>query len=307
MAVLGQVFNDVCVNDLAVIKRHLRGLYLIYKHLKKTNKLTPITRFMARITGRTDVTTAYYFGDELIWPPFTPLDEVEDRKWMTSRTGFSRNLRPRDIDLALANFEIDNIWNQTYTFARQSHILRQTDPNAEEKIHIHFQILQQSFQCWKQRNVIVECKEIEILTRLLTRPASDPFTQFLHYDSLSIQDRFYAKLLNQWRAAYIFTIRVIPFPNEYIQQLYAIEICQTTAALEYDAFSSTQWECLFHVGIVLGQAEREWIVNCCRMIASRLPILSSFVEKFYQVWSEEQRHWNIVGKLYPRQEDVRFK
>jgi hypothetical protein len=82
-AVLRQAFTDMCIGNLGVIKHHLRGLYLIYKHLQKGQKLTPNARLVARIAGRVDVTAAYYCGDDLIWPSFTPLDEVEDRIWMT--------------------------------------------------------------------------------------------------------------------------------------------------------------------------------------------------------------------------------
>lgn len=35
VAVLGHVFTDICMGDMKVIKRHLAGLLLIYKHLKK--------------------------------------------------------------------------------------------------------------------------------------------------------------------------------------------------------------------------------------------------------------------------------
>lgn len=99
VAVLGQVFTDICMGDMKVIKRHLAGLLLIYKHLKKRGQLTPNARLVARIAARVDVTTAYYFGDDLVWPAFTPLDELDDRKWMTSRKEeLARSMKARDIE-----------------------------------------------------------------------------------------------------------------------------------------------------------------------------------------------------------------
>src|SRR5205085_11771270 len=166
-------------------------------------KLTPNARVVARIASRVDVTTAYYFGDDLIWPPFTPLDEVEDRKWMTAHTTFAKYMGAKDIEWALAGFEVDNLWHLTYKFARYAYLLRvEGDANAEEKILVQFRVLQQYFEGWKRRSQVIEQEDMERITQLrVTDKASstraegmarDLFNLFLDYEYLPLQDLFYA-------------------------------------------------------------------------------------------------------------------
>jgi hypothetical protein len=299
-AVLGQVFTDLCMNDAGAIKRHLHGIYLIYKHLQGRGKLTPNARLIGRIASRVDINTAQYSGDDLIWPAFTPLDEEEDRKWMTSYHTIAKNMRSKDIEWALAGFEVDQLWHQTYKFARQSHILRTTDPNAESKIYIQYQVLQQCFQLWRQRSSVIEQEQIEKYIQESTTPSVDvaPFNIFLHYDYLPLQDQFFAKLLNQWRAAFIYASLILPLPDEDVLIKHAIDICRATAALGYEAFSGPQWECLFHAGMVLGQNERQWIIDRCWLIAALLPVLTPQVKRLEQVWREGKHDWNALGRLY---------
>jgi hypothetical protein len=216
-------------------------------------------------------------------------------------------MRSKDIEWALAGFEVDNLWHQTYTFARQSHILRTTGSNAEREIYIQYQLLQQSFQCWKQRNMVIEQEEIEKFSRIMATPTSDPFTEFLHYESLSLEDRFYAKLLNQWCGASIYASIILPFPDKKVQTAHAIDICRTTAALGYEGFSGPQWECLFYAGMVLdGEVEREWIIERCKMIALQMPNLSPYVDKPELAWRQGRRDWNPFGKVYPHKADNWF-
>jgi hypothetical protein len=311
VAVLGQIFTDICMSDMKVIKRHLRGLYLIYKHLKKKGKLTPNARLVARVAARVDVTTAYYFGDDLVWPGFTPLDEIDERRWMQSgREEISMHMPQRNIEWALAGFEIDNLWHHTYKFARCAHLLRiQRVQNAEQKIMVQFHILQQSFQEWKRRGQVMEQEELEQLTRLIppsTEPV-DPFNRYLLYDYLLLQDHFYAKLLNQYRAASIYATMQIPHPDLSLQRHHGIEICRTTAVLGYDAFSGPQWEYLFYAGCVLKERkEREWIVQRCGMIAAQMPVLKPHMERMEGAWmdSDGEADWNPFGRVFPRREDT---
>ena len=308
IAVLGQVFTDLCMNDLGAIRRHLSGIYSIYKHLQKHGKLTPTARLIGRIASRVDITSAQYSGTDLIWPAFTPLDEIEDRKWMKAQNTIAKYMRSKDIEWALAGFELDHLWHQTYKFARQSDILRATDPNAESKIYIQFEILEQSFQLWKRRSSVIEQERIEkyFLTNATPLADPDPFNKFLGYEYLPIQDPFYAKLLNQWRAVYIYAALVPAFFIREVLTGHAVDICRTTAALGYEAFSGPQWECLFYAGMVLGDVEREWIVDRCRIIALLLPVLSPQVERLEQVWREGKGDWNAFGRLYPRKGEAWF-
>ena len=314
VAILGQVFTDICMGDMKVIKRHLAGLLLIYKHLKKRGKLTPNARLVARVAARVDVTTAYYFGDDLVWPAFTPLDEMDDRKWMTSRKEeLARSMKPRDIEWALAGFEIDNLWHLTYKFARYTYLLRlDGDANAEQKILVQFRVLQQYFEGWKRRGQVIEQEEIERITQLTAKASStpeeemirDPFNLFLDYEYLPLQDLFYAKLLNQYRAAQIYSSLQIPHPDPSSRRTWAIDICRTTASLGYEAFSGPQWECLFYAGCILRKREEsQWIVERCGMIAAQMPVLRPHVDRMERAWVEGEGDWNPFGRVFPRRED----
>jgi hypothetical protein len=221
--------------------------------------------------------------------------------------GIAKNMPSKDIEWALAGFELDNLSHQTYNFARQSHVLRRTDPHAEHKIYIQYQLLEQAFESWKQRSIVIEQEELEQYFREIATPSPELFNRFLHYEYIPLLNHFYAKLLNQWRASFIYAALVLPFPDEDVLTRHAVDICRTTAALGYNAFSGPQWECLFYAGIVLGQAERDWIVDRCWMVAAMLPVLSPHIERLEKVWTECNDDWNMFGRLYPREEERWFK
>lgn len=276
--------------------------------------MTPNARLVARIAARVDVTTAYYFGDDLVWPAFTALEELDDRRWMTSgKEELATNMKRRDIEWALAGFEIDSLWHQTYKFARYAHLLRlEGDANAEQKILVQFWVLHQYFDGWKRREQVLEQEETERITRLaaLLIPLEEeiikePFNLFLNYEYLPLHDLFFAKLLNQYRAAQICSTLQIPSPDPSAQRIWAIEICRTTATLGYEAFSGPQWECLFYAGCVLREREeRKWILERCGMIAAQMPVLKPHVERMERAWVEGEGDWNPFGRVFPRREDT---
>jgi hypothetical protein len=255
-----------------------------------------MSRYIARVAGsKANLRVACYWGTFPQWPAFSTVEEAEDRKWLSAQVGVSRGMQSRDIEWALASFEINNLWRRTYTFAKRASIYRAAYPDAEEIILTDYQNLQQSFQHWKERGIVVNQEIDEEFTRLINLP-SETVTRFLHYDPLPIQDRFYAKMLNQWRAAQIYASRILSFPPNH--SAMAIDICRTHAALEQDALNGPQWECLFHAGMVLGPTERKWILDQCRAISAKMTFLIPLVNNIEKVWQEYRGDWNAFGKLY---------
>jgi len=304
-AIMCMVFTDYCMNDMLALKHHVGGLYLVYKHLQQRRKLTPLSRYIARVAGsKANLRVACYWGDFPQWPVFSDMDEKEDRKWLSAKVGFSRGMQSRDIEWALACFEINNLWHRTYTFAKRASIYRAVDPDAEDKISRDYQILQNKFQQWKAREVLINQEINEEFTQLINL-SSETVPRFLHHDPLSIQDRFYAKLVNQWRAAQIYASRILSFPPNLSAS--AIDICRTHAALGQAAFNGPQWECLFHAGTVLGPLERSWILEQCKAIAAKMTVLVPLVRNMEKVWQEYRGDWNAFGKLYPRKDDTWFR
>src|SRR5438552_65041 len=124
-AVYMQMFCESCVNNLEAVRQHLQGLYLLYHRCQQRQVncnggqayLRPITRLMGRMCFRADLTNATILEVPTQWPAMTPLDEIEDRKWLIKLTTVSRCMSRESVEWALASFEVDNLWQRTYRFA----------------------------------------------------------------------------------------------------------------------------------------------------------------------------------------------
>ena len=316
-AVIMQIFSDLCLNDICAVQRHLQGLLLIYKRLQqqavdscgRQGSLSPLTRFIARLAVVVDFTHAALLGEFPLWPEMTPLDEMEDRKWLTKLAFLNNNMPRQTIEWALASFEIDNLWHRTYRFAKQSDLYRTSrDTFSEEKIQLEYHKLIQSFHLWKQRSVIIEQKEVERYARSTGKPSSHQFHRFLHHESLYLQNHYYAKILNQWRAARIYATTVAhpvpPSDTEATNRFQvAVDICKTHAALGMEGSFGPQWWCLFYAGFGFqgprrNPVECDWIVDRCRGIALYFPILKPVIENMPAIWTLEKFYWNPWGALW---------
>ena len=317
-SVIMQQAMDIFAGNVNVVKRHIRGLYLIFERLRKQaanasgNKqsLSPMALLIRRMAARSDSESACLFEEFPQWPVLTPLDEMEDRNWLTKLTGLSHNMSPNNIEWALASFEMDNLWNRTYTFAKQSDIYRTSqDPQAEEKIQAEYQKLTQSFELWRQRSIVAQQETIELYCEQITPPSTDPALRFLWHEPLYLDSVYFAKLLNQWRAARIYASIVVdpvpgpttPFANRF---QIAVDLCRTQAALGKDGFIGPQWQCLFYAGLAFGAEnfyplESNWVLGRLRVIGIAFPILSPMVEKMPAIWRSDKVHWNAFGRLYP--------
>ena len=308
-AVLMQVFSDLCLGNLRAIQHHLRGMFQIFKRLQQTSsatELSPDLLFFRRIAARTDSAQASLFEDFPQWPAFTPLDELDDRQVLSTLSGISKNMAPENVEWALASFEIDNLWHRVYTFAKRSDISRKSgDPNAEESILIQYQALTQTFDSWKHRTIVFWQENIERDAQQHILPSEHK--PFLLFEQLNLQNHFYGKLMNQWRAIYICaatTLNPFPGPDYHSSKILecAIDMCRTHAALGNDGIAGPQWQCLFYAGIIFGKEfvdECDWIMERCRQAAAAFPVITPAVESMPMVWNAETVHWNALGRLWP--------
>lgn len=304
-AVLMQVFSDLCVGNTLAIKHHLRGLYQIFQRLRDSEQpLSSDLLFFRRVAARRDSAHASLFEGFPEWPPFTPLDELEDRKVLLALSGISKNMDPRNVEWALASFEIDNLWHRTYLFAKHSDIMRKSDPHAEENILIQYHALTENFHSWRHRAIVFWQERVEQDAEYVI---VKEHKSFLSYEPLNLQHPFYGKLMNQWRAMYIYAATTLnPFtgPDAHSPKIlqYAIDICRTHAALGNAGIAGPQWQCLFYAGIVFGKRypeECSWIMERCCEAAAAFPVLTPAIESMPKVWNGEKVHWNALGRLWP--------
>ena len=314
-AVFLQMFCEFSVGNMGAIQHHLYGLYLLYQRCQQRQVdtygeyafLRPLTRFLGRMCFRADLTNSAILGLPPQWPEMTPLDEMEDRKWLIKLSYVSKSISMESIDWALASFEVDNFWQSTYRFAMRSNIYRKSgDAQADEKIALEYENLTKRFKLWRQRCIVVEQESIELSGLSPSGPRSSQNHRFLSHAPLSLQNRFFAKVLNQWRAVWIYASTIVhPFtgPRAEIPQRFqfAVEICRTHAALGRDGINGPQWWCLFYAGLAFGKQyplECNWILEKLNEIAMEFPVLGVPFSNMPAIWTADSVHWNAFGRLF---------
>ena len=316
-AVFMQMFCEFCTNNLDAVQHHLHGLYLLYQRCQQRQAdsygglayLRPITRFMGPMCFRADLTNAAMLEMPPQWPVMTPLDEIEDRKWLVKLARVSKGMPRESIEWALASFEVDNLWQRTYRFAMQSSKYRKSgDPQAEEKIALEYLKLRTSFKVWQLRSIVVQQEAIERYASDLPNPPADQYHRFLSHQPAYPKNHFYAKVLNQWRAVWIYASTIaqpITGPRADIPERFqfAVEICRTHAALGRDGLNGPQWWCLFYAGLAFGAKqyplECHWIMERLTEIAIEFPVLRVPFSYMPATWAAERVHWNAWGRLFP--------
>jgi hypothetical protein len=181
---------------------HLKGLYLVFQRLTQTvekaaqtgGSLSPMARFIARLATIADHNLAGLYEQFPQWPVPTLEDEIQDRKCLVRLTGLGRNMTSTTVEWTLAAYEVENLWQRSYTFGKQSNMYRNlADAEAEKNIQKKYRLLMQHFEIWQQRPVIINHRIV------LIPPLAGPLTTSV--SGLHPQNKYYGKLLNQWRAA----------------------------------------------------------------------------------------------------------
>jgi len=316
LSVLMQICMDTACGNLRSTYRHMRGLWLIYEQLRKQGggkKLTPLGMLLKRMALRTDLAITSMMEETPCFEPATMEDEMEDRKWMVEMRGVARYVLPANIEWALASFEMDNLAHRAYIFGKKADEARARGA-GEETIKLEYRILMQGFEMWKQRSIIRQQEELERYARLTTPLKEDPQSRFLWYQPLPLQNTYYAKLLNQWRAMSIFASLVInprpgPEPHSSNRFQNAVEICRTHVALGQEGYIGPSWQCLFYAGVAFGGTnlypmESGWVLDTLKRIVSVLPFLEPIVARMPRVWNAEYVHWNSFAQLWEVREQI---
>ena len=208
-----QIFCYSHLGDMVAARKHYQGLKLLYKRYETRRiigeeaDVRPLTRYIPRTVVRGDIANSMILELPTQWPEMTTLDEVEDRVWLIQLSSISRCISPHVIEWTFCGFEIDNLWKDAYEFAD---IYRKSaDPQAEVKVILQYQKLAQRLRLWKQRDVIVEQQNIE---RFASRPSNesvDPSHWFFSHQPMYLKNKFFAKMLNQWRALWIYASTIL--------------------------------------------------------------------------------------------------
>ena len=115
-----------------------------------------MARFIARLATIADDNLAGLFEQFPQWLVPTLEDEIQDRKCLVRLTGLGRNMTSTTVEWTLAAYEVENLWQRTYIFGKQSNIYRNLgDPEAEKNIQKEYKLLMQHFEIWQQRPVII--------------------------------------------------------------------------------------------------------------------------------------------------------
>ena len=321
LSVVLQIGTDFTTGNYPAIRRHCRGLYLIWQRLKQqaergnqgSSTLSALARVVIRMGVRSDYVTAPFFDTFPEWPVFTWRDEEEDRRCFSEYSGITSKMNSDAIEWALASFEIDNLHHRVYRFSKRSNIYRTSgDPLAEQKIQSEYNRLVRHLQAWPQRSIVLQQEEVERIHQLTTKPDPNPRVRFLSYEPLAIQDPYYMKLLQQWRAIWIRASAVVypytgPEPHSHNRFQIAVDICRTHAALKLETVLSVAWESLYYAGLVFGGQRfypegSNWIMERSRAMTKIFSFLAPSAEAMPANWEQDHVDWNGHGELLKRLE-----
>ena len=314
LSILMHISMDVLTGKLRYTLRHLEGLKLIFDQLKqrakaKGEQLSPFALLMHRMIIRLDFALCSVYEVPAQFDSLDAADELVDRHWLTRYTGFTKNLSLSTVEWILASFEMDNLMHRSYISARRVHDLRATkNPQTQQVAQIEFRKLMQGLEMWKQRSIIREQEEMERFAREVMPAPTDPSRRFLYHEPMHLQSIYYAKLLSQWRATYLFASFILhpktgPEPISHNRYSHAVEICRLHAAMGRDAYVGPSWQSLYFAGLVFGgktkyPMECQWLASNLKVVGLIYRSMKSVVEAMPSYWDEDDVYWNGFAGLF---------
>ena len=314
LSIIMHISMDVLTGKLRYTLQHLEGLKLIFDQLKerakaKGQQLSPFAHLMQRMIIRLDFAMCSVYAVPAQFDSLDATDELMDRQWLTRYTGFTKNISLSTIEWILASFEMDNLMHRSYTSARRVEELRVTkDPQAQQVAQIEFRKLVQGLEMWKQRSIVREQEEIERFARELMPAPTDPSRRFLYHEPLQLQSIYYAKLLTQWRATYLYASLILhpktgPEPISHNRFLHAVEICRIHAAMGKDAYVGPSWQSLYFAGLIFGgkakyPMECQWLASNLKVVGLMYPTMIRVVEVMPSHWDEDDVSWNGFAAIF---------
>jgi hypothetical protein len=222
---------------------------------------------------RMDIGLATVDGTPMIAPlPAGPEHESFHRSWIAS---LSDPAIPNSADWGLANFTLDNIMHRGCHVARKARTMRLSPhyrPEHEAKIHRLCQQIDDDLERWKAQPLFHRAQADEEYNQRLAEPVPAE-NCFLHYPPLVVQNRMYANLTIDYRAAKLYMSLVRnpqmgPNPAGSGRYYHAVEICRVLASKPLherdDVRGAEEAMCLFLAGVVFGgdnyyPMESKWV------------------------------------------------
>ena len=262
---------NICRFNRPALSQHLHGLFLIFEEIQKRGtEPSPLLMQIWRFSIRMDLVASCFFFPRR--PLFAPVPQGQDdfhRQWVRRSTSSNEC-----AEWTLTWLALDNIMHRANHFASQARDLRKTGANVEPQIREYTRSLFSQHYEWVQRDTVrtAERREREENAEHIF-DTSIKTGMFLNYPPLRVYNKFYANLLNAWRATWIY-IDLIENPAIGPGSLgsqrrkYAVEICRTYAAIgrDTDMFPTGKVFGVFLSGVAFGglrrsPAEVGWIYD----------------------------------------------
>jgi hypothetical protein len=241
------------------LNQHLEGLYLIFQELFNRNQpMSPLMKQVWRFSLRLDLlATVLFFPRVPLFRPVLPDEERLNRDWVRASTS---------VDLTewtLASFALDNLMHRASHLAMEVYELRKLstlDQDYSSQIQEWIQPLLQEHDAWLRRPIVQQGLAIEEQINFVKVEDEHLLCPtFLDYPPVRIHDKFYANMLNSWRAIYIFIdliakTQVGPVDGINSKRFkFAVDICRTYAALgRDDMFPLGKVVSVFFAGVAFG-------------------------------------------------------
>jgi hypothetical protein len=253
-----------CFSGKEVSQGHLKGLYLVLKHIKfdlgnplVLKNVSPLLMLIWRVSLSLDLMTSAVQRTPPILPAFPTNSTAFNRTWATCLSNDVKN-----VDFALASFWLDDLFHRSRHWLHECTVTmlscEYTD-NPHNKaaydaiVESRIGLLRQEHANWAQQPICVLGMQLEKSAQIWIGDAPN-LPRFLNYPPLLIYDHRFSILLNRWRlmSLLIAFFPLSALPQHTISEMdNAIEICRTHAAL---GLSPTSKDYVTEFFAVLGAA-----------------------------------------------------
>ena len=234
-----------CFRGKEISQGHLKGLYLVLKHMKFDledplilEKVSPLLMLIWRVSVSFDLMISAVQRTTPILPTSVTESYALNRLWVSY---LSNDVRSNDF--AVAAFALDDLFHRTNYWMRECELTRASPEytdNPQNKaaydaiVETRIALLRQEHANWVQQPTCIIGTQLEESTQLFMDEDTSNLPRFLNYPPLIIYDQRFSVLLNRWRLLSLL-ITFIPIsvpPRRTMSEVNnAIEICRTHAAL----------------------------------------------------------------------------
>ena len=235
-----------CFQGKAVSQGHLRGFYLVLKHVFVNiddpftwKNISPVLMLIWRTAISIDSLTSSVQRTPPVLPAVPFSTNQYHVPWATS---LSKDVR--SVNLALALFALEDLFHRANHWLRDCEAVMSSpefieNPQNQAAYNVvveqRVQMLRQEHAKWAQLPACALAMQIEQDAQSLLSDQHSHIPRFLDYPPVVLYDRTFAIVLNGWRLMAL-VISVFPVqggPQHSLSDIHhAIEICRTHVALE---------------------------------------------------------------------------